>query len=100
VEKANAIRSIAVTIQEKYGGQLPADYQALCSFPMSSQKVATITLQEIFNYNVGIGVDVHVKRISYANDGDGEDAGERVDDPVDVPAQGLLTLAAAAGSEL
>jgi endonuclease-3 len=60
--KAENLRKIAAILIERYGGQIPADMDALLALPGVGRKTANLVLIEAFNMD-GICVDVHVHRI-------------------------------------
>jgi endonuclease-3 len=61
--KAESLRKIARILGEQYGGKVPADMEALLALPGVGRKTANLVLIEAFDMD-GIGVDVHVHRIS------------------------------------
>lgn len=61
--KAKQIRDIAITIRDKYGGELPCDYEALIAFHGVGPKVANLALAVACDKPHGIPVDIHVHRI-------------------------------------
>lgn len=61
--KAWNLKRIAGIITEQYGGQVPADMDALLSLPGVGRKTANLVLTEAFDQD-GICVDTHVHRIS------------------------------------
>jgi endonuclease-3 len=60
--KAANLAKIAATLLEKYGGEVPADMDALLNLPGVGRKTANLVLTEAFDM-YGICVDVHVHRI-------------------------------------
>ena len=60
--KAAQLQKIAAILLEKYGGQVPADMDALLELPGVGRKTANLVLTEAFDMD-GICVDVHVHRI-------------------------------------
>ncbi len=61
--KTGYCRSAAKLIAEDFGGDVPADIHELCSIPGVGPKMAFLMMQSM-GHNVGIGVDVHVHRMS------------------------------------
>jgi len=61
--KAAQLHRIAGILLEKYGGQVPADMDALLALPGVGRKTANLVLTEAFDMD-GICVDIHVHRIS------------------------------------
>jgi endonuclease-3 len=60
--KAANLKKIAAILTETYGGQVPADMDALLALPGVGRKTANLVLVEAFGLD-GICVDVHVHRI-------------------------------------
>jgi endonuclease-3 len=60
--KAANLRKIAAILVERYGGQVPADMDALLTLPGVGRKTANLVLIEAFDMD-GVCVDVHVHRI-------------------------------------
>ena len=60
--KAANLVKIAGILLEKYGGQVPADMEALLSLPGVGRKTANLVITEAFDM-YGICVDIHVHRI-------------------------------------
>jgi len=60
--KAANLVKIAGILLEKYGGQIPADLEALLSLPGVGRKTANLVITEAFGM-YGICVDIHVHRI-------------------------------------
>jgi endonuclease-3 len=61
--KAANLKKIAAELNEKYGGSVPADMDALLALPGVGRKTANLVLVEAFDLP-GLCVDVHVHRIS------------------------------------
>jgi endonuclease-3 len=61
--KAHQIREIARRIMEEHEGELPCDYEALTSFEGVGPKCANLVLG-IACGQPGIGVDIHVHRVT------------------------------------
>ncbi|KAF8528153.1 DNA-lyase [Hysterangium stoloniferum] len=62
--KTQYIRQAAQKIQDEFEGEIPNTLEGLCSLPGVGPKMAFLTLQVAWNLNLGIGVDVHVHRIT------------------------------------
>lgn len=62
--KAVYLKKAAEILDKKYQGDIPDTLQGLCDLPGVGPKMAYLCLQEAWGKNVGIGVDVHVHRIS------------------------------------
>ena len=60
--KAASLEKIANILIEQYGGQVPADMDALLSLPGVGRKTANLVITEAFGM-YGICVDIHVHRI-------------------------------------
>ena len=60
--KAASLVKIANILLEEYGGQVPADMDALLSLPGVGRKTANLVITEAFGM-YGICVDIHVHRI-------------------------------------
>ncbi|KDN45935.1 OMPdecase-domain-containing protein [Tilletiaria anomala UBC 951] len=61
--KTGYIKSAARIISEDFGGDVPGDINDLCSIPGVGPKMGFLMLQSM-GHNAGIGVDVHVHRMS------------------------------------
>ena len=61
--KAASLVKIAAILLENYGGEVPADMDALLGLPGVGRKTANLVLTEAFGM-YGICVDIHVHRIS------------------------------------
>ena len=61
--KAAQIRAIAIEADERYGGELPCDFELLTSFAGVGPKCANLALG-IACGQTRIGVDVHVHRVT------------------------------------
>ena len=61
--KAKQIRKICRTLLSEYGGQVPADFETLLSFPGVGRKTANLVMALGFG-QPSICVDTHVHRIS------------------------------------
>ncbi|MCL2380501.1 MAG: endonuclease III [Treponema sp.] len=60
--KAASLVKISQLLLERYGGQVPADMDALLSLPGVGRKTANLVITEAFGM-YGICVDIHVHRI-------------------------------------
>lgn len=63
-KKAGYIKRTAVILRDQYGGDIPDTIEGLVSLPGVGPKMGYLTLQVAWNKNIGIGVDVHVHRIT------------------------------------
>jgi endonuclease-3 len=61
-QKAKSIRAVSEILEGDYGGQVPADLDALLALPGVGRKTANLVLTEAFGKS-GICVDTHVHRI-------------------------------------
>ncbi len=61
--KARNLRLLSQTLAEKYGGEVPGDYDALVSLPGVGRKTANVVLAEAFGQQ-RIAVDTHVFRLA------------------------------------
>ncbi|KAG5650981.1 hypothetical protein H0H81_010328 [Sphagnurus paluster] len=62
--KTEYIKKAAIELRDKFDSDVPKTVDDLCSLPGVGPKMAFLTLQVAWNLNVGIGVDVHVHRIT------------------------------------
>jgi endonuclease III len=62
--KAKHIKQASQMLIDDFNGEVPNDLQSLLKLPGVGKKMANIALASCFNNVVGIGVDVHVHRIS------------------------------------
>jgi endonuclease III len=62
--KAQYIKSTAEILHKEHGDDIPRTIEGLCSLPGVGMKMAMLTMQVAWGDNVGIGVDVHVHRIT------------------------------------
>lgn len=62
--KAEYLRATATILRDKFNGDVPKTVDELCSLPGVGPKMAFLVLQVAWNISVGIGVDVHVHRIT------------------------------------
>ncbi|CAO3678551.1 unnamed protein product [Rhizopus microsporus] len=63
-KKAKYIKKTAEILRDQYEGDIPDTIEGLTSLPGVGPKMGYLTLQVAWNKNVGIGVDVHVHRIT------------------------------------
>ncbi|KXN91920.1 hypothetical protein AN958_11305 [Leucoagaricus sp. SymC.cos] len=62
--KTGYIRQAAQKLRHDFNSDLPKTVDELCSLPGVGPKMAFLALQSAWNLNHGIGVDVHVHRIT------------------------------------
>ncbi|KAF8823984.1 hypothetical protein HHX47_DHR9000344 [Lentinula edodes] len=62
--KAGYIQTTAVICRDRYGGDVPKTLGELLELPGVGKKMGYLMLGSAWGLNVGIGVDVHVHRIS------------------------------------
>lgn len=62
--KAKYIKQTTAEIVEKHNAEVPSDYSTLVRFPGLGPKMVHLFLQSADGVTLGIGVDVHVHRIS------------------------------------
>ncbi len=62
--KSKYLKALGKILLEKYHGKVPGTYEELISLPGVGEKTAHIVLHRAHDAHVGIGVDVHVHRIS------------------------------------
>ncbi|MGH7787702.1 MAG: endonuclease III [Candidatus Binatia bacterium] len=62
-QKARAVRNCCQQLVDRFGGQVPRDFDQLLSLPGVGRKTANILLGNAFGIP-GIGVDTHVARLS------------------------------------
>jgi endonuclease-3 len=63
-KKASYIKRTAEILRDQFNGDIPDTIEGLTSLPGVGPKMGYLTLQVAWNKNLGIGVDVHVHRIS------------------------------------
>ncbi|KAF7727909.1 DNA N-glycosylase and apurinic/apyrimidinic (AP) lyase [Apophysomyces ossiformis] len=63
-KKASYIKRVAVILRDKYDGDIPDTIEGLTSLPGVGPKMGYLTLQCAWKKNLGIGVDIHVHRIT------------------------------------
>lgn len=61
--KTEYLRRVAVILKEQHHGDVPQTIDELCALPGVGPKMAFLQMQSM-GFNVGIGVDTHVHRIS------------------------------------
>lgn len=62
--KAKSIKETAISIRDRFGGEVPQTMDELLTLRGAARKTANVVLGNAFNINVGVVVDTHVKRIS------------------------------------
>ncbi|PFH53574.1 hypothetical protein AMATHDRAFT_137126 [Amanita thiersii Skay4041] len=62
--KTGYLKKTALRLRDDFDSDVPKTVDELCSLPGVGPKMAFLTLQVAWNLNVGIGVDVHVHRIT------------------------------------
>ncbi|KAH9890497.1 DNA glycosylase, partial [Cubamyces lactineus] len=62
--KTQYIKQAAQKLHDEFDGDVPKTADELCSLPGVGPKMAFLALQVAWKINAGIGVDVHVHRIS------------------------------------
>jgi endonuclease-3 len=62
--KARSLIGLGRALQERHGGQVPADLAALTELPGVGRKTANVVLGVGFGMAEGVVVDTHVKRIA------------------------------------
>ncbi|KIJ63357.1 hypothetical protein HYDPIDRAFT_134499 [Hydnomerulius pinastri MD-312] len=62
--KTQYIKQTAQRLRNDFGSDVPKSVDELCSLPGVGPKMAFLALQVAWNLNLGIGVDVHVHRIT------------------------------------
>jgi len=62
--KTQYIKQTAQRLRDDFDSDVPKTVDELCSLPGVGPKMAFLTLQTAWKLNVGIGVDVHVHRIT------------------------------------
>ncbi|KAF8638912.1 hypothetical protein AX17_001963 [Amanita inopinata Kibby_2008] len=62
--KTGYLKQTAVRLRDEFDSDVPKTVDDLCSLPGVGPKMAFLALQVAWNINVGIGVDVHVHRIT------------------------------------
>ncbi|CAG8556630.1 15953_t:CDS:2 [Acaulospora colombiana] len=62
--KAQYIKSASEILHKDFEGDIPRSIEGLCSLPGVGMKMAMLAMQNGWGDNAGIGVDVHVHRIT------------------------------------
>ncbi|KAK7438436.1 alpha,alpha-trehalase nth1 [Stygiomarasmius scandens] len=62
--KTQYIKQTAIQLRDNHDSDVPKTVDELCALPGVGPKMAFLALQRAWNLNHGIGVDVHVHRIS------------------------------------
>jgi endonuclease-3 len=62
--KAKSLSGFAAQVVEQYGGEVPADMDALVALPGIGRKTANVVLGNAFGINEGVVVDTHVQRLA------------------------------------
>ncbi|EUC66053.1 endonuclease III [Rhizoctonia solani AG-3 Rhs1AP] len=62
--KTEYIQASAKILRDKYDSDVPQTVDELCALPGVGPKMAFLVLQVAWNINAGIGVDIHVHRIT------------------------------------
>ncbi len=62
--KAKGIHGLSVMLIENHNGQVPADFEALESFPAVGHKTASVVMSQAFNIPA-FPVDTHIHRLMY-----------------------------------
>jgi endonuclease-3 len=62
--KAKSLIGMATGVDERHGGDIPADMDSLVKLPGVGRKTANVVLGNAFDTNVGVVVDTHVTRVS------------------------------------
>ncbi|KAI8390827.1 DNA glycosylase [Radiomyces spectabilis] len=63
-KKANYIKRTAVILRDQFNGDIPDSIEGLMSLPGVGPKMGYLALQQAWKKNDGIGVDIHVHRIT------------------------------------
>lgn len=62
--KAKYLRGIGSLLVEKFGGEVPNDFDSLLTFPGVARKTAHIIMAKAFGKYTGVAVDTHVMRLA------------------------------------
>ncbi|KAG7086375.1 hypothetical protein E1B28_002335 [Marasmius oreades] len=62
--KTQYLKQAALQLRDEFGSDVPKTVDELCGLPGVGPKMAFLALQVAWNLNQGIGVDVHVHRIT------------------------------------
>merc|ERR1711879_772591 len=63
-QKAKNIKKVAEILHARYQGDIPATFKGLTDLPGVGPKMSHLCMQYAWGKTEGIGVDVHVHRIS------------------------------------
>ncbi len=63
-QKTSALKTAALAIVDRHGGEVPADIDALVALPGVGRKTAKVVLGEGFGIPAGVTVDTHVRRLA------------------------------------
>jgi endonuclease-3 len=63
-QKSKAVIGLGRVLAERYGGEVPADMEALTQLPGVGRKTANVVLGVAFGTAEGVVVDTHVRRIA------------------------------------
>lgn len=63
-QKAKGIHGLSLILIEKYGGQVPADFEALEALPAVGHKTASVVMSQAFGVPA-FPVDTHIHRLMY-----------------------------------
>ena len=62
--KAKYLKGIGTLLVEKFGGEVPDDFESLLTFPGVARKTAHIVMAKAFGKHTGVAVDTHELRIA------------------------------------
>jgi endonuclease-3 len=62
--KTKSLIGMATAVDERHGGEIPRDMDALVKLPGVGRKTANVVLGNAFDTNAGVVVDTHVTRVS------------------------------------
>jgi len=62
--KARHLKELSSMLQERYGGQVPENFEELLTLPGVGRKSANVVIAVGF-HRPGLGVDTHVQRVAY-----------------------------------
>lgn len=77
--KARNIRAACAALDERHGGEVPADMEALVALDGVGRKTANVVLGNAFGINAGIVVDTHVARLAHRLDLSREKTPEKIE---------------------
>lgn len=63
--KAKSLKGMGTGLQERFGGEVPRELDALTGLPGVGRKTANVVLGNAFGIATGIVVDTHVKRLAF-----------------------------------